>query len=44
MSEEDYNAMSQEERATMDVRPFPKMFHVFNIDQTNLEEINKKEV
>ena len=42
VSEEDYNAMSQEERATMDVRPFPKMFHAFNIDQTNLEEVNKK--
>lgn len=42
VSEEDYNAMSQEERATMDVRPFPKMFHVFNIDQTNLEDVNKK--
>lgn len=42
VSEEDYNAMSQEERVTMDVRPFPKMFHVFNIDQTNLEEVNKK--
>ena len=42
VSEEDYNAMSQEERAAMDVRPFPKMFHVFNIDQTNLEEVNKK--
>lgn len=42
VSEEDYNAMSQDERATMDVRPFPKMFHVFNIDQTNLEEVNKK--
>lgn len=42
VSEEDYNAMSQEEHATMDVRPFPKMFHVFNIDQTNLEEVNKK--
>ena len=42
VSEEDYNAMSQEERATMDVRPFPKMFHVFNIVQTNLEEVNKK--
>lgn len=42
VSEEDYNAMSQEGRATMDVRPFPKMFHVFNIDQTNLEEVNKK--
>lgn len=42
VSEEDYNTMSQEERATMDVRPFPKMFHVFNIDQTNLEEVNKK--
>lgn len=42
VSEEDYNTMSQEDRATMDVRPFPKMFHVFNIDQTNLEEVNKK--
>ena len=42
VSEEDYNAMSQEERAKMDVRPFPKMFHVFNINQTNLEEVNKK--
>ena len=42
VSEENYNAMSQEERAAMDVRPFPKMFHVFNIDQTNLEEVNKK--
>ena len=42
VSEEGYNAMSQEDRATMDVRPFPKMFHVFNIDQTNLEEVNKK--
>ena len=42
VSEEDYNAMSQEEHATMDVRPFPKMFHVFNIDQTNFEEVNKK--
>ena len=42
VSEEDYNAISQEERATMDVRPFPKMFHVFNIDQTNLKEVNKK--
>ena len=42
VSEEDYNAMSQEERVTMDVRPFPKMFHVFNIDQTNLEEVYKK--
>ena len=42
VSEEDYNAMSQEDRATMDVRPFPKMFHVFNINQTNLEEVNKK--
>lgn len=42
VSEEDYNTMSQEDRATMDVRPFPKMFHVFNIDQTNLEEVYKK--
>lgn len=42
ISEEDYNAMSREEREKLTVRPYPRVFHVFNIDQTNLEEVNKK--
>lgn len=42
VSEEDYNSMSQEEREKLTVRPYPRVFHVFNIDQTNLEEVNKK--
>ena len=41
VSEEDYNAMSQEECVTMEVRPFPTMFHAFNIYQSNLAEVNK---
>ena len=40
--EEDYNAMSKEERDKFSVRPYPKVYHVFNIDQTNLSEVNKK--
>lgn len=42
VSEEDYNAMSKEEREKFSVRPYPKVYHVFNIDQTNLSEVNKK--
>lgn len=42
VSEEDYNAMSKEERDKFSVGPYPKVYHVFNIDQTNLSEINKK--
>lgn len=42
LSEEDYNAMSKEERDKFSVRPYPKVYHVFNIDQTNLSEVNKK--
>lgn len=42
VSEEDYNAMSKEERDKLTVRPYPKVYHVFNIDQTNLSEVNKK--
>jgi len=42
VSEEDYNAMSKEERDKFSVRPYPKVYHVFNIDQTNLSEVNKK--
>ena len=42
VSEEDYNAMSKEERDKFSIRPYPKVYHVFNIDQTNLSEVNKK--
>lgn len=42
ISEEVYNTMSKKERSKLVVRPFPRVFSVFNIDQTNLEEVNKK--
>ena len=42
VSEEDYDAMPKEERDKFTVRPYPKVYHVFNIDQTNLSEVNKK--
>lgn len=42
VSEEDYDAMSKEERDKLSIRPYPKVYHVFNIDQTNLSEVNKK--
>lgn len=42
ISEEVYNTMSKEERSKLVVRPFPRVFSVFNIDQINLEEVNKK--
>lgn len=42
VSEEDYNVMSKEERDKLSIRPYPKVYHVFNIDQTNLSEVNKK--
>ena len=42
VSEEDYNAMTKKERDKLSVRPYPKVYHVFNIDQTNLSEVNKK--
>ena len=42
VSEEDYDAMTKGERDKLSVRPYPKIYHVFNIDQTNLSEVNKK--
>ena len=42
VSEEDYDAMTKGERDKLSVRPYPKVYHVFNIDQTNLSEVNKK--
>lgn len=42
ISEEEYNAMSQEEREKLTIRTYPRSFNVFNIDQTNLKEANKE--
>ena len=42
VSEEDYDAMTKGERDKLSIRPYPKVYHVFNIDQTNLSEVNKK--
>lgn len=36
----DYLALSSEEKAKYQVTPFLKYYNVFNIDQTNLKEIN----
>ena len=42
VSESDYKQMSREQQAKCEVRPFLRAFHVFNIQQTNLEEVNKE--
>lgn len=42
ISESDYKQMSRELQAKCEVRPFLRAFHVFNVDQTNLEEVNKE--
>jgi antirestriction protein ArdC len=33
---------AREQQAKCEVRPFLRAFHVFNVDQTNLEEVNKE--
>ena len=38
----DYRNLSKEERAQLSVKPFLRAYNVFNIDQTNLQEVNKK--
>ena len=38
---DDYRHMSKEEQANCTVIPFLKAYSVFNVDQTNLEEVNK---
>ena len=38
----DYRRLSKEEQAKYTVIPFLKAYHVFNIDQTNLQEVNKE--
>ena len=42
VSREDFRRMSQERQKEMEIHPFLKAFAVFNIDQTNLQEINKE--
>lgn len=42
MSESDYRNMTKEEQAECTVRPYLKVYNEWNIDQTNLEEVNKE--
>ena len=42
VAESDYKQMSRREQAKCEVRPFIRAFSVFNVDQTNLEEVNKE--
>ena len=39
---DDYRNMSREEQDRCTVLPFMKAYHVFNMDQTNLVEVNKE--
>lgn len=42
LSESDYRNMPKEEQAECTVRPYLKVYNEWNIDQTNLEEVNKE--
>lgn len=42
LSESDYRNMAKEEQAECTVRPYLKVYNEWNIDQTNLEEVNKE--
>ena len=42
VAESDYKQMSRGKQAKCEVRPFLRAFSVFNVDQTNLEEVNKE--
>ena len=42
VAESDYKQMSRSEQNKCEVRPFLRAFSVFNVDQTNLEEVNKE--
>ena len=44
VSSDEYKAMSKEEKKGMDVIPFFKAFPVYNIDQTNLAEVQPERV
>ena len=42
LSESDYRNMTKEEQAECTVRPYLKVYNEWNIEQTNLEEVNKE--
>lgn len=42
LSESDYRNMTKEKQAECTVRPYLKVYNEWNIDQTNLEEVNKE--
>lgn len=42
LSESDYRNMTKEEQAECTVRPYLEVYNEWNIDQTNLEEVNKE--
>lgn len=42
VSAEDYDALSPEKKKECSIHPLLRSFNVFNIDQTNLEEVNKE--
>lgn len=42
VSMSDYKNMTKEEREQCEVRPFLRSFRVYNIDQTNMQEVNKE--
>ena len=42
LSESDYRNMTKEEQAECTVRPYLKVYNEWNIDQTNLEEVNNE--
>ena len=44
ISSDEYKAMTKEERKDLDVIPFIKAFPVYNIDQTNLREVQPERV
>lgn len=44
IKEQDYRAMSKEERKNLSVIPFVKAFPVYNIQQTNLREVQPERV
>ncbi len=44
VTSDEYKAMSKEERKNLDVIPFVKAFPVYNVDQTNLREVQPERV
>ena len=44
VSSDEYKAMTKEERKNLDVIPFIKAFPVYNVDQTNLREVQPERI